>query len=214
MMDKVIDLLKNGSVLIPYPLLVNYNKIPISDKAFIILIYLLHNKGIFNPAKIGEDLHINIQEVLIGFDELSTKELVNIELVQNNGKMEERLTFEGLYKKLGYLITNEEVEEKMSKSIYDIFENEFGRSLSPIEYELINGWMQADFDEEMIQLALKEAVYNGVSNLRYIDKILYEWKKKGLNTKDAIMKDKENFQRQKQTPKKELIDYDWLNENE
>lgn len=214
MTDKIIDIIKNGNVVIPYTLLSNYTKIPISDKSLIILIYLLHEKGTFNPQKIAEDLHIDLPTVLTSFDELSTKELVSIDLIQKNGKMEETLNFDGLYKKLGYLITNEEVEEKMSQSLYDIFEQEFGRSLSPIEYELINGWLEADFTEEVIQLALKEAVYNGVSNLRYIDKILYEWKKKNIMTKEAILKDKENFQNKKAPVKKELIDYDWLNEDE
>ena len=213
MTDKMIDMIKNGSVIIPYPLLTNYTKIPISDKSLIILIYLLHHKS-FNPQQISEDLHIDLPTVLTSFDELSTNELVDIELVQKKGIMEEQLNFDGLYKKIGYLLTNEEIEEKMSQSLYDIFENEFGRSLSPIEYELINGWLQADFSEEVIQMALKEAVYNGVSNLRYIDKILYEWKKKNITTKEAVLKDKENYQNKKQVSKKELMDYDWLNENE
>ena len=62
-------------------------------------------------------------------------------------------------------------------------------------------------------MALKEAVFNGVSNLRYIDKILYEWKKKGLNSKEDVENNRLQFQ-QKKVEKKELFDYDWLNETE
>ena len=94
--------------------------------------------------------------------------------------------------------------------IYSEFEQEFGRTLSPIEYELIGSWRDINSDE-IITLALKEAVYNGVNNLRYIDKILHEWNKKGLKTKEAIMKDKMTFANKK-VEKKELFDYDWLNE--
>ena len=64
--------------------------------------------------------------------------------------------------------------------------------------------------QEIIIEALKEAVYNNVNNLRYIDKILSEWDKKGIKNIDDIENDRKNF---KKKDKKELIDYNWL-ENE
>mgnify|MGYP002520477974 CR=1 FL=1 len=33
--------------------------------------------------------------------------------------------------------------------------------------------------------ALKEAIYNGVTSLKYIERILYDWRKKGYKTKDG-----------------------------
>ena len=49
-----------------------------------------------------------------------------------------------------------------------------------MEYEIINAWLLKGFSEELVLGALKEAVYNGVSSLRYIDKILFEWQKKAI----------------------------------
>ena len=98
-------------------------------------------------------------------------------------------------------------------AVFDIFEKELGRTLSPMEYEIINGWLDVPFKEELIISALKEATYNGVSNLRYIDKILYEWKKKGINSKEDIEKNRNDFQNRK-VESKPLFDYDWLNDNE
>ena len=63
----------------------------------------------------------------------------------------------------------------------------------------------------MITLALKEATYNGVSSLRYIDKIIYEWGKKGIKTKEQVEKDRKQFKNNENNNKKELFDYDWLN---
>ena len=83
--------------------------------------------------------------------------------------------------------------------------------MSPIEYELISGWLD-NYNEEIIKCALKEAVWNGVSNLRYIDKILYEWKKKGINSKDDVEKDRKQFKKNN-TKKTEMFDYDWLNDD-
>ena len=55
-----------------------------------------------------------------------------------------------------------------------------------MEYEIINAWLEKSYSEEMIIGALKEAVYNGVNNLRYIDKILYEWSKKGFKNMNDV----------------------------
>ena len=54
--------------------------------------------------------------------------------------------------------------------------------LLSIEYEIIKAWLDNNISEELIKEAIKEATYNGVSNLRYIDKILYEWGKIGIKS--------------------------------
>ena len=108
-------------------------------------------------------------------------------------------------------LTNETTEEKDDTNIYSIFENELGRPLSPMEYEIIKGWINDNFSSELIILALKEAVYNGVSNLRYIDKVLYEWRKKNIKSESDIIKDKEKFHRNKKE-NIPVFDNDWLDE--
>ena len=65
---------------------------------------------------------------------------------------------------------------------------------------------------EIIKEALKEAVYNDVKSLKYIDRILYTWKQKGIKTKEDIIKDKRNFRNSKKT--KEVFDYNWLEEDD
>ena len=59
--------------------------------------------------------------------------------------------------------------------------------------------------------ALKEAVYNGVPNLRYIDKILYEWNRKGFKTPEDI---KNKMISEPETPvfESSVLNFDWLNE--
>lgn len=215
MTNKIIEIMKSQMV-IPKVLLMNYSKLKIDEKSLIVLIYLMNDKShLFNPKKIGDDLNISSPEVLQIIDNLCMSDVISIELKKVNEVREEFINLEQLYTKLAYFIINEEEvsEASQNSNIYDIFEQEFGRTLSPIEYELINGWLDADFKEDIIIMALKEAVFNGVSNLRYIDKILYEWKKKGLNSKEAVENQRIQFQ-QKKVEKKELFDYDWLNETE
>lgn len=215
MMEKIINILKNNNMFIPRLLLLNYKKLNLSEKDLILIIYLLNEKDMcFNPNKISTDLNLNLTEVLETIDQLSSNGILKIELRKINQVREEFIVLDYLYEKLAYFIINEEqFNEEKETNIFDTFEQEFGRTLSPMEYEIINGWLEAQFNEEIIIAALKEATYNGVSNLRYIDKILYEWKKKGINSVNDIEKDKVKYQ-SKTVEKKELFDYDWLNDDE
>ena len=215
MMEKIINILKNNNMFIPRLLLLNYKKLNLSEKDLILIIYLLNEKDMrFNPNKISTDLNLNLTEVLETIDQLSSSGILKIELRKINQVREEFIVLDYLYEKLAYFIINEEqFNEEKETNIFDTFEQEFGRTLSPMEYEIINGWLEAQFNEEIIIAALKEATYNGVSNLRYIDKILYEWKKKGINSVNDIEKDKVKYQ-SKTVEKKELFDYDWLNDDE
>lgn len=214
MIEKVMNIVKNGQIVFPKILLLNYNKLNISDRELIILIYVLSEQSkVFNPKKISIDLGIALPEVMQLIDDLTKKSFLSLVMKKVNGLREEEVNVDGLYEKLSYLIINDEIEENVSTNIYDIFEKEFGRTLSPMEYEIIAGWLDMKFSEELIILALKEAIYNGVNNLRYIDKIIYEWNKKGYKNKEDVEKEKQLFQ-QKKVEKKELFDYDWLNDEE
>jgi len=67
--------------------------------------------------------------------------------------------------------------------IYTIFEREFARPLTPMELETITGWLEQDrYNEELILTALKESVFTGKLNFRYIDRILLEWHRNRVQT--------------------------------
>lgn len=73
----------------------------------------------------------------------------------------------------------EEVEE-VEVNIVSIFEDQFGRPLSPIELNIIREWKEANYSDEMIVKALKEAVKSQVLNFRYVEGILNNWAKNGI----------------------------------
>ena len=52
---------------------------------------------------------------------------------------------------------------------------------------------------------------NGVTNLKYIDKILIEWDKKGIKNINQIKKYKENYSKNKNI---EIPEFDWVNDEE
>lgn len=214
MFDKMLNIIKEKDIIIPRLLLLNYKNLDLTDQEFIMLIYLLNTSStIYNPKDISESLKLEIIDVLTVISNLQEKGFLVIEMVQKGNKKAEIIKLDSLYEKLAFFVINEEKEE--DTSIYSIFESEFARSLSPMEYSIINAWKEANYSDEVIIEALKEATYNGVSNLKYIDKILDDWSKKGIKNKGDVEKQRKQFKEQKsKASKKEVFTYDWLNDEE
>lgn len=209
MLGKIVELIKSEPFYIPNVLFKNYRKLNISDSEIIILIYLLNSDISFNPKQISKDLGFQLNETMELINSLVEKGLLKIDIV-NKKVREEIINLDELYKKLSFLIVNGE-DQEVKNNIYDKFEKEFGRTLSPMEYETIKNW-QDQYSDELIILALKEAVFNGVNNLRYIDKIIHDWYKKGIKNEQDVINEKKNYKNKKSN--KKLFDYDWLNEQD
>ena len=210
MNSKVIDLLKSKNYVVSDFLIKNYKVWNLDVDEFIILIYLMNSSNLVCDYKlISSELGMDLELVMNNINELSIKKLLEIKLLKNSSnKLEEQISLDLLYNKVFMQIIDVKEEEDKS-NIYSVFESELGRTLSPIEYELINGWLECNYKEEIILAALKEAVFNGVNNFRYIDRILFEWNKKGIDTVDKISKYKKEFRKDTNV---EVPDYDWLND--
>lgn len=212
--DKLIELMKLGNISIPKYIFQNYKKIGMDDSEFIVMMYLINlgEKIPFNPKILSEELSISQSKILEIINSLSEKQLLSIDIEKNQiGITEEYISLNPFYNKLSMIMVdmiNKKEENKVDNNLFQIFENEFGRTLSPMEYEIINGWVNEKFSNAIIIEALKEATFNGVSSLRYIDKILYEWKKKGIKN----VNDVRNLQNKHKEKKEEVevFDYNWL----
>ena len=116
-----------------------------------------------------------------------------------------------LYRKITNIILDKELPSSTNnEDLFTIFEKEFGRTISPTEYEKINSWLNEDIDKTLIVEALKEAVYNSTTSLRYIETILYSWKKKGIKTKEDVNKERIRYKKSKNEVI-EVPDFDWVN---
>ena len=80
---------------------------------------------------------------------------------------------------------NVNVNANVNVNVLEFAEQEFGRTLSSSEVEFINSWK---YNPEIIKLAIKETVLNQVYNVKYTDKILYEWEKANLKDVNSIKK--------------------------
>jgi len=210
---ELLNYLKEGHIVVSKYLLKKHDSLNITLEELMLISLILGRgeKTIFNPLEFSLDLGIETSECLNIIDSLVKKKYANIINSKNEmGKIEEYITFESLYNKLALdVISNP--SDLDDNRIFEVFEKEFGRCLSPVEFEIINTWLSEPIDESLIKEALKEATYNGVSNLRYIDKILFEWKKKGYKTKEDVKKRSEK--------KEELVtvkpfDYNWFDDEE
>lgn len=180
--------------------------------SLILLIYFLNqkNKEIFNYKKILDDLGFSEKELLDSISVLKDKKLLSILMEKNeSGILEEKIDVSSYYEILFSFLLDDDKTSSDGKDLYDSFEREFGRTLSPMEYEIINNWLEQKISHELILAALKESVFNGVNNLRYVDKILYEWNKKGIKkASDILDKEKKKEEEKQET----YYEYDWLNE--
>ena len=221
--SKIVDIFKDGNIVIPIYILKNYKKLKLELNEFIFLMYLYNkgNKTIFDPATFGDELNIGLEEVMNNVSILSDKNFIKVEVFKNEkGLMEEVVKLDDFYSKMALLVVDDSNNNDTSKSnIFETIEKEFGRTLSPIEYEIIKAWLDNNISEDLIKEALKEATFNGVSNLRYIDKILYEWGKKGFVTSEDVKNNKKKRNASKEIHEDknvdlEIMDWDWFDDED
>ena len=212
-MEQILELLKSKDVHFPRVLLTNYKSLNITDLELIVLIYLMNcDSYTYNPKQISEDLNIKINEVLELMNNLTEKGIISIDFVKINKISNEIINLDLLYEKLAFkLLGDSKDTDDKSATFVEKFEKELGRDLLPMELEIIKGWISSNYSEEIIMCALKEAIYNGAQNsFRYIDRILFEWNKKGIKNKEDVEKNRLKFKESK-NKKVEYFEWDWLN---
>lgn len=217
MNEIAVSLLKEKPVIIPKLLLRNYKKINITDEELIILICLIGigDKVPYNPNIFEAEIGMDKFQAMQHLNDLSEKGIINIKVENNkSGKKQEYIYLDFLYRKLFNQIIDDTEEDTKSKGndIFSLFETELGRTISSMEIEIIKEWLQDGYGEELIKEALKEAIYNDVRNLKYIDRILYNWKIKGIKTKEDVLRNKKNF-RKNTKPLEPIYDYNWLEDD-
>lgn len=187
-------------------------KLNLSLNEFLLLLYFDNSyDSIFDIALLSKTLNMSEEQILQAYGSLMAKKLIKVVAIKDGyGKVIEKVSLDNFYNEIKTEYKTKE-EEVKKEDIYTIFEKEFGRTLSSMDYEIINAWIDNGFSEELVIAALKEAVYNGVPNLRYIDKVLYEWNRKGIKKPTDIKKQLESIP---EAPVYEasIMDFDWLNE--
>lgn len=88
-------------------------------------------------------------------------------------------------------------------TIYDLVEKEFGRPLSPIEGEQILQWE----DNELTRYAIKQAVLNNKRSIKYIDKIIYNFKQANIKSVAEAQQQEEEYRNKIEEQKRNRENY-------
>lgn len=153
---------------------------------------------------IAPKIGLSRDEIFALVQQLINKKVIRMETKQNaDGKMADVYDLSPIYQLVSVFLQSE-AQKTISKSreteiqaLYQAFEQEFGRALSPIELETIGYWLETDhYEVEIIKLALREAVLNQAYSLKYIDRILLAWERKNLTSKVQIMAEQSRRQKE------------------
>ncbi len=103
--------------------------------------------------------------------------------------------------------------ETEGRYIYTTVEKNFGRTLSPMEFEKINKWLE-DYPEEVIEYAIRKSVLANKRNFSYVNGIIRSWKTNGYKTLQEIKdNDYSPYEKMSHEAPKELFDFNWLEDS-
>ncbi|GGI64851.1 MULTISPECIES: DnaD domain protein [Enterococcus] len=230
-MIRLDKFLKYGQTSISNLILEYYRQIGLSNEEFLLWLQLhrYYESGNHFPdlGQIAKQMHFSQQEVYYLLNQLVEKQCIQIvSLKDKRGMLHDSYDLTPVYQRLSlYLekqVKSNEVEKEQEKigQLYQSFEAEFSRPLSPMEYQRIGQWLEEDkYQVELIQLALREAVLNQVYSLNYVDRILLSWERKNIRTSAQVKEEQQKRKRQimqkeekttKALPKVSL--HNWLEE--
>lgn len=228
-------------ITVPQLFFKHYTEMNIQDDEALIVLHLIAfaQEGVDFPTPNDLVARTNFQLVAISqnLQRLMQKGYVEIsQSTDDSGRIVEKYSLSPLWERLLDLLQSKEMQSQVKTQkidearIFQLFEQELGRLLSPIEIETIGMWMDIDHHSpEIIKAALKEAVLASKVSLRYVDRILIEWKKKNIKTLSQIEQHSEQYrkhtmqppvQRQQHNPSpqapqtKKAPFYNWLEERE
>ncbi|OZI11697.1 DNA replication protein DnaD [Bacillaceae bacterium SAS-127] len=223
--ELVMQWMDEGMISVPQVLFMHYRQLHVSEVELVLLlqIFSFKQKGHHFPTfeELASQMTISASDCAVLVKKLMQKQLITIEQGDSTGY--ESYSLKPLWKKLAeYMLQQSRqsaLQQAMSEEqdLYSVFEQEFGRPLSPLECETLAIWIDQDHhDPVIIKAALREAVISGKMNFRYIDRILFEWKKQGIETLEQARDYGQRFRKQQSSPeqvqrsKKAVHFYNWL----
>ncbi|MBK3496754.1 DnaD domain-containing protein [Viridibacillus sp. YIM B01967] len=239
--DRLRIWIEQGNVSISHLFFQFYKELGIKDSEAMLLMHLtaFHEEGneFPTPTAIANRMQMTEDEIASSLQRLMQKGILEIlQKVDELGVLFETINLQPLWTRLVDCVLEKKVKkvEDTSKlkegELFNLFEQEFGRFLSPMETETISMWLDQDgHSPEVIRKALVESVLSQKLSLRYVDRILFEWKKKNVKTTQDAEKLAQNF-RQNTVPQrsqsqqnshkaetqqtKKVPFYNWLEERE
>ncbi|MGD6815796.1 DnaD domain-containing protein [Metabacillus sp. 84] len=189
--EQFISIQMEGALSVPGVLFLHYPKLGLTESEMMLLfqvqLFIQQGKPFPTPDELAGRMSATSPDCSMMLRSLIQRGFLKIEDEEIQQVRFEKYSLEPLWERLYRFVTEAKEEvcepEKTEESLYTVFEQEFGRPLSPFECETLGIWMDQDHhDHDIIKAALRESVISGKLNFRYIDRILFEWKRNGIKT--------------------------------
>lgn len=230
----LIHLLQGGSIALPVVLLTEYRRLDLSEPEVMLLIQIMifqEKEHIQFPSMedMAERMSLSVDKVVASLRQMHKKGFLQIDQHDENGLLTEAYSFLPLWEKLAEAIMESSQSEELEQSsedinfqlLFQLFEQELGRPLSPIECETLGQWIDEDqYPEQLIEAALQEAVFCGKMIIRYIDRILLDWKRNNVTSVEQAMEHARKFRQKgllyrtthEQPSTSKFAFYNWVNQ--
>lgn len=196
-----VDMLSEGSLSVPGTILKHYRDLGLSEEELVLILQVqfFSQQGIHfpTPDELSDRMSFSASDCSMMLRRLIQRGILEIKEYKEQEILYEQYSLIPLWEKLFTFLSSpsrKETEKQEEENLYPVFEQEFGRPLSPFESETLIIWMDQDHhDPSIVKAALREAVISGKLNFRYIDRILFEWKKNGIRTLEQAMNHSKRF---------------------
>ncbi|MBX9101310.1 DnaD domain-containing protein [Streptococcus anginosus] len=183
---------KTGNLVLPTELLFHFHEIFENSDDFLVwqFFYLQNTTSLeeISPVQIAESIGKSVAEVNRSMSNLTEKGLLQYKTIALNGEIEAVFDALPALERLDEIVENhssvaQAVSQNVLKDLVETFQQELGRLLTPFEIEDLTKTIQDDkTSPELVTAALREAVFNGKANWKYIQAILRNWRREGITT--------------------------------
>lgn len=188
-----IDFLGGAFLSIPQDLLKQYSALELGPQELLIILQILSSMQIerrdfIPPHELAQSCKMTPHEVSEMIGSLITRGLLVIgERLEENGTRSNYFDLKPLWVRLRGRDPLESKTREWRQDPVSLFEEEFGRPLSGLECEQIKQWSERDgLPDWLVIEALREAVLANKYSFKYIDRILFDWQRNRIRTRQEL----------------------------
>ena len=213
------DAFKTGNLVLPSALLLHFKELfPSSEDFLVWQFFYLQNTtalGDVSPSQIAEIIGKEVADVNQSISNLTENGLLQYRTIELNGEIELIFDASLAFERLDSLLDTQTPvatapnPKNQLKDLVETFQQELGRLLTPFEIEDLFKTVKEDgIKADLIKEALREAVFNGKPNWKYIQAILRNWRHEGIQSVAQV--EAKRAEREANNPKQVQTSADFL----
>lgn len=213
------DAFKSGNLVLPSALLLHFKELfPSSEDFLVWQFFYLQNTtalGDVSPSQIAEIIGKEVADVNQSISNLTENGLLQYRTIELNGEIELIFDASLAFERLDSLLDTQTPvatapnPKNQLKDLVETFQQELGRLLTPFEIEDLSKTVKEDgVKADLIKEALREAVFNGKPNWKYIQAILRNWRHEGIQSVAQV--EAKRAEREANNPKQVQASADFL----